>query len=295
MGYSSRYGSRLGMGRFGVGAKLGGISQAQRIELYSRESADEPWLFTYIDLEDIGNGMDVIPEPVEVELPEEYLDLVGPEAGTLVVWAKTDKLQERETGGARQASPLERDLLAYGSRTFRKFLDAGKQITINDVKVLPHDPLFLMTTTRFHQPPEKRTSNWRIFRLRFGSPASCADRIFYEAKSKILSFRGVMSDQHRDHLLGFAETEVFRDAVVALFGPGADDEAVEKSIDDFREAVEEIFERSNPDPIATVLHPESFEFPIPNKPGQTSPVEVTITLLPEKFWQRQVHRSSRWL
>jgi len=95
-----------------------------------------------------------------------------------------------------------------------------------------------------------------------------------------------MSEQHRDHLLGFAETEEFRDGVVALFGPGVDDEAVEKCIDDFRESVEEIFERSNPDPIATVLHPESFEFPIPNKPGQTSPVEVTITLLPEKFWQR---------
>src|SRR5262245_7647617 len=36
LGYSTRYNSRVGMGRFGVGAKLAGISQAKRLEVYSR-------------------------------------------------------------------------------------------------------------------------------------------------------------------------------------------------------------------------------------------------------------------
>ena len=33
LGYSTRYNDRTGMGRFGVGAKLGGISQAKRIDM----------------------------------------------------------------------------------------------------------------------------------------------------------------------------------------------------------------------------------------------------------------------
>src|SRR5439155_11422867 len=56
---------------------------------------------------------------------------------------------------------------------------------------------------------------------------------------------------------------------------------------EFREAVEDLFDRSNPDPVATVLHADSFEWPVPSKAGQTSTVEVTITLLPEKFWGRE--------
>jgi len=42
LGYSTRYNDRSGMGRFGVGAKLAGISQAQRIEIYSRQQASQP-------------------------------------------------------------------------------------------------------------------------------------------------------------------------------------------------------------------------------------------------------------
>lgn len=154
LGYSSRYNDRTGMGRFGVGAKLAGISQAQRIEVYSRQSADQPWLYTYIDLEEIRLGEQrYIPAPVEAELPEDCVHLVGKEHGTLVVWSKTDRLAERDSGGARQASTVESELMNYTARVFRKFLDGGIQIHINERKVLPHDPLFLMTTTRFHHQP----------------------------------------------------------------------------------------------------------------------------------------------
>src|SRR5262249_37002661 len=145
LGYSTRYNDRTGMGRFGVGAKLGGISQCRRIELYSRERADEPWLYTYIDLDEIHSGaMNYIPLPQPADLPADSAGLVGPEPGTLVVWSKPDRLAERESGGARPASSVETDLVRYTARTFRKFLDGGIQITINDPKVKPHDPLFLM-------------------------------------------------------------------------------------------------------------------------------------------------------
>src|SRR5207249_3214541 len=110
---------------------------------------------TRIDLDEIEKGKETIPVPEEGELPDDCADLVGPDRGTLVVWSETDKLQMKETGGARQASNLAASLVPYISRTFRKFLDGGKEIWVNDTQVLPHDPLFLMTSTQFHQPREK--------------------------------------------------------------------------------------------------------------------------------------------
>lgn len=154
LGYSSRYDDRKGMGRFGVGAKLGGISQAKRIELYSRQASASPWLFTYIDLDDVQAGaMQAIPEPVPANLPADCKDLVGAQGGTLVVWSKADRLAEKDTGRAREASTVEGDLVRYIARTFRKFLNGGINVEVNGTKVRPHDPLFTMTTTQFHEGP----------------------------------------------------------------------------------------------------------------------------------------------
>jgi hypothetical protein len=151
LGYSTRYNDRTGMGRFGVGAKMGGISQAKRIDIYSRQSAGDPWLFTYIDLDEIREGsMKYIPEPEETELPNDFIDLVG-EKGTLVVWSKTDRLEETETGGGRRADTVKTDLVHYIARTFRRFLDSGISIELDGAPVYPHDPLFLMGSTRLHQ------------------------------------------------------------------------------------------------------------------------------------------------
>ncbi len=151
LGYSSRYDDRTGMGRFGVGAKLAGISVARRLEIWSRQSEKGDWMHTYIDLDEIkDSSMRYIPVPSPKELPNDCKDLVGTR-GTLVVWSKADRLAERETGGARQASTVETELMKYTAQTFRKFLDAGIRIFVADKLVKPHDPLFLMTTTRFHE------------------------------------------------------------------------------------------------------------------------------------------------
>jgi Histidine kinase-, DNA gyrase B-, and HSP90-like ATPase len=99
LGYSTRYDDRKGMGRFGVGAKMGGISQAKRIDLYSCQSVNDPWLHTYIDLDEINaKEMKFIPHPEEGEIPEDCEDLVD-EKGTLVIWAKTDRWEETEAAG----------------------------------------------------------------------------------------------------------------------------------------------------------------------------------------------------
>ncbi|HOW70457.1 MAG TPA: ATP-binding protein [Phycisphaerae bacterium] len=151
LGYSTRYNDRTGMGRFGVGAKMGGISQAKRIEIYSRQSTDDPWLRTYIDLDEIeAKKMEHIPAPEPAELPNGCEDLPGPK-GTLVVWSKTDRLEENESGGGRRADTVRTDIVRYIARTFRKFLDKGIGIQFDGKPVFSHDPLFLMTSTQFHQ------------------------------------------------------------------------------------------------------------------------------------------------
>lgn len=192
LGYSSRYNDRSGMGRFGVGAKMGGISQAKRLDIYSRQSTDVPWMHTYIDLDEIeSKSMKFIPEPTEASLPEDCQDLVG-NKGTLVVWSKTDRLEETESGGGRRADTVKTDLVQYIARTFRKFLDSGITIELVGKKVFPHDPLFVMTSTRFHQG-------------------------------------------------------------------------------------------ESPDPLAEIKVNERFQFPVPSDPSRSSPVEVTMTLLPKEF------------
>ena len=84
MGFSTRYDDRTGMGRFGVGAKLAGISVARRLEIWSRKKDTDPWLYTYIDLDEIHTGaMRLIPVPTEKSLPSDCADLIG-QRGTLV-------------------------------------------------------------------------------------------------------------------------------------------------------------------------------------------------------------------
>jgi len=198
LGFSTRFNSRKGMGRFGVGSKLAAISQAKRVDIYSRQKSGQPWLWTYIDLDEIETGvLGFIPTPQPAEIPDECSSLVDEKhSGTLVIWSKTDRLEQRDSGGARTAETVKTELVNYIARTFRKFLDSGISIEINEAAVRPHDPLFLMKTTRFHTG-------------------------------------------------------------------------------------------ESPDPVATLIVDEEFEWPVPGDPNRMSKVEVTMTLLPEEFRPEQ--------
>lgn len=66
-----------------------------------------------------------------------------------MVWSKTGRLEENKSGGGRRADTVRVDLVRYIARTFRKFLDRGIVISVNGDDVSPHDPLFLMKSTRF--------------------------------------------------------------------------------------------------------------------------------------------------
>lgn len=155
LGYSTRYNSRKGLGRFGVGATLAGISQAKRVEVYSRTTAKGPFLYSYIDLTEIETGTQkFMPVPEPRPLPKHFADMMDSSTGTLVVWSKCDRLTEGEDGTVNDLNTVREELVHWISRTYRYFLDGGVRIELGSTKVEPHDPLYLMTIPRFAADPK---------------------------------------------------------------------------------------------------------------------------------------------
>ena len=60
LGYSSRYGQRSGLGRFGVGLKLAALSHARRLDIYTRQLGEEGVLHAWLDLDDIAAGIQTL-------------------------------------------------------------------------------------------------------------------------------------------------------------------------------------------------------------------------------------------
>jgi len=149
LGFSTRYNSRQGMGRFGVGATLAGISQAKRLEIFSRNAPGGEFLHSYIDLDEITSGsMKYMPDPRPAKIPQQFADMAPTSTGTLVVWSKCDRLTQGEDGTVNDLKGVRDELLNWLSRTYRHFIDGGVRIQLNDTIVEPHDPLYLMTVPR---------------------------------------------------------------------------------------------------------------------------------------------------
>jgi hypothetical protein len=150
VGYSSRYMSTTGMGKYGVGAKLAALNYCERIEVWSRTSAEDPWLMVYFDLREAeaaeaADQRSGIAPPAATEVPAELQDLLPAGSGTLVVWSHIDRLESGRH--AQDLDQLRVDVEKELSRMFRNFLDGGIDIEINGRSLLPHDPLFLMEGT----------------------------------------------------------------------------------------------------------------------------------------------------
>lgn len=137
LGYSSRYGSRKGIGRFGVGMTKGAISQCEMIEVYSKQQEASKWSYTYFDITEIEKtGEAIIAEPKSAELPDEFKNLVGDKKGTLVIWKKIDRQD-------KSASQIIEESKIWIGRTFRKYIYDGKKFFINGDEIKAIDPLYL--------------------------------------------------------------------------------------------------------------------------------------------------------
>lgn len=154
LGFSTRYGDRSGIGRFGVGMTLAAINQCKRIEIYSKPKPSSDWLYTYIDLEEIHDNP-YIAAPKKKKLPAEYEGLVNEKHGTLVIWKKCDR-----------PTATTEEINHWVARTYRKYIGeyvVSKEkvirrkdnvvIKINGEKVKPFDPLYAIRGEGFPEGP----------------------------------------------------------------------------------------------------------------------------------------------
>lgn len=154
MGYSTRYGQRKGLGRFGVGLKLAALSVGTRIEIVTRPAGSEHYYQAFLDLGMIKDNKQTFIEASEVGgWPEEYAHLMVDEkgapfvSGTLVVWENIDRLSSGGTYGTSLETRIA-DLRKFIARAYRAFLDAGLTITLEGKPTTLHDPLFLKDNPR---------------------------------------------------------------------------------------------------------------------------------------------------
>lgn len=147
-GGSTRFGSRIATGRYGMGLPNGSLSQARRVEVVTWTAPRDVWS-CYLDVDEIVAGkMHTVPMPVKVEGAHG----IAHHTGTRVTLRKCDRLDSRST------TTLEGKLAREFGRIFRRFLYEGKRVRINGNDVVPVDPLFLksganITGAMLYGPP----------------------------------------------------------------------------------------------------------------------------------------------
>jgi hypothetical protein len=154
LGFSTRYMRTDTIGKYGVGAKLAALNFGRRIDVWSRQDPDEPWLHVYFDLDEAleaeKRGEEVGVDPPDQEpLPDrlvENLSIPGPlEKGTVVVWSNVDRLEEGRL--AASFEELRYEVEKELARIFRYFIVGGIKFFVNGRALLAHDPLFVMENT----------------------------------------------------------------------------------------------------------------------------------------------------
>ncbi|TAN24251.1 MAG: ATP-binding protein [Acidobacteria bacterium] len=150
-GGSTRFGSRLGAGRYGMGLPNSCLSQARRVDVESWTSPHNVWA-TYLDVDAIASGsLRGVPVPVRI-LPDHAGDLPACPSGTRVTLTRCDRLD------FQTVRPQARRLRADLGRIFRQRLYDGGMIRVNGDLVDPFDPLFLregsnLTGAEAYGPP----------------------------------------------------------------------------------------------------------------------------------------------
>ena len=155
LGFSSGYGSRDGLGRFGVGLTLGTLAIAQRVDVYTQRAGTDTVLHTYLDLDEVKNGEQTSIETNEVaDFPHEFAHLMQTKedgvpfvSGTLVLWSKIDRLEEGGRYGQANRERMQ-ELTRFLARAYRRFIDNGLELELDGKDIGLHDPMFLLPNPR---------------------------------------------------------------------------------------------------------------------------------------------------
>src|SRR5262249_45071924 len=108
-GGTTRFNSRSGLGRFGMGLPNASLSQARRVDVFTWQQGEPP-ITSYLDVDQIVSGtLSAIPRPMRQSIPNTVKDK---RSGTLVIWTRCDRLDHR------RVSTIEKRLHAGLGRIF---------------------------------------------------------------------------------------------------------------------------------------------------------------------------------
>lgn len=134
-GGSTRFNSRQGLGRYGMGLPNSSLSQARRLDVYSwTRPTCLNW--SYLDVDQIATGtLTSVPKPTRPRAGER--PTIDTPSGTVVRWSRCDRLNHKK------AKTVVAKLAVELGRSFRRQLLSGKSIFINGESVQSYDPLFV--------------------------------------------------------------------------------------------------------------------------------------------------------
>ena len=135
-GGSTRFDSRSGPGRFGMGLPNSSLSQARRVDVVSWERRSEVWT-TFLDVDQVLSGKNS-----RVPTPKKISYATKTKSGTIVRLTRCDRFQFRTISEAQSRLKIEL------GRLFREAIFEGIAIRVNGEQVYPLDPLYLRTRER---------------------------------------------------------------------------------------------------------------------------------------------------
>lgn len=178
---------KMGIGRFGVGMTTGALAVAHRVEVYSRVAADDGFLYTYIDTEEMMEREEnLLPLPVKVPATDpqvaEYAHHIDGSSGTIIIlkkiWVKYDAKNLDHTIG----------------RIYRKFIERGTVFKHNGNLIYLHDPLYMAGPTKFDieaaakgaSPDLKAALYGKVVRLSYDVPGEPGKKVDVEIRFSLL-------------------------------------------------------------------------------------------------------------
>ncbi len=166
-GGSSRFDVRKGSGRFGMGLPNSSVSQARRVDVYTRRR-NRTTIWSYLDVDEIASGRAYsIPDSIHKRVPNDLTAISG--QGTLVVWTRCDRMSPR------RMLHLVRVAKKEIGRLFRVHIWGGIALTINGEQVAATDPLFLRDDCEVAQA--RRYGPPLTYDLKLGAKSTSTSRI----------------------------------------------------------------------------------------------------------------------
>jgi hypothetical protein len=184
-GGSSQFDDRSSLGRYGMGLPNGALSCARSVEVFTWRRRG-PVLASRLDLDELVHSRRRHLPPVERIARPAFLPRTH--HGTAVLLRRCDRVDYRRP--LTLANKLRDEL----GRIYRRFLDDGLNLQVNDECVVAIDPLFLMR--RGNRPGARRFGDKLTYQLQGVGAAGLVEVVF--AELPVDRWHDLPSDEKRE-------------------------------------------------------------------------------------------------